>query len=166
MPNVGHIDYLPQHWHSPADFQGLLTQFFPPVFDQRGTTVGPSTSSSTYAVLEEMEAALTPPAWFPLWEAKLDFSGEFEPQAVVSPNRSLLLRFTLDGTPTAGNFRSFIGPDITARFTAMLSDRYVIPGGVESTLAVEWASADNVTEWFGTTTIRRFRVQLTPYNRA
>jgi len=160
MPNVGHPDYVAVHKHSASDFQGLQGLVAPPTQVAEPTTSGPTTDAGTWNDLSEMELTFTPPTASPLWEVRLQFSGQF---ALTGPsaNGGVNIRLEQDGTAIDNTTREMDAETI-APFNSAVEATVVVAGGTEVTFTVGWQSR-GASEVTATGVQRSFSAVLRPF---
>jgi len=146
------------------DIQGVSANLFPPTQVAVGVTADPTKSSLSFTTLTDMDIDVTPPADWPLWEARLQFSGQFSIAAAYDPTEVVYTRFAQDGVEIA-NTRvgaNPLGNGATFPTETFYVATVIIPGGVTTNFTTEWAGA-TVSVITATGVARMMTVTLRPY---
>lgn len=166
MPNNLRPDFVSPHAHSPLEIQGLIVALFPPTQSPEAVTPDPTKSGPggiLYSTLSEMTVDITPPDWYPLWEADVVFTGTFSSDTA---GEGAQIQLQVDGVEIPNTTR--LGESIGADFPFQLPVQgvTVLQGGQTYTIRVVWASTDALATATARDVQRKLDVTLRPLGEA
>jgi hypothetical protein len=167
VPNNRWPDYVVPHKHSGSDVPNLGPFLFPPTQVAVGVASGPTTASSTFALLTDMSLTVTPPSIYPLWEVYLRFIGQFSNATAASATKGVQVRLCeidaatviVNTTRQGGN----VGNGASFPLVLVSEATRVIKAGTAVLYTVQWAGITNAETATATGVARRFEATLRPY---